>query len=52
MRNTPLEIDGQQLNVTISAGVARGFDEERLLLDADTAMYAAKEAGRDQVKTA
>ncbi|HXU92781.1 MAG TPA: sensor domain-containing diguanylate cyclase [Gallionella sp.] len=50
VRNAPLQLDGATLNITISAGVASGFEEERLLVEADAALYAAKEAGRDQVK--
>ncbi|HLP97137.1 MAG TPA: sensor domain-containing diguanylate cyclase [Sideroxyarcus sp.] len=50
VRNEPFRLDGATLNITISAGVACGFEEERLLVEADAALYAAKEAGRDQVK--
>jgi diguanylate cyclase (GGDEF)-like protein len=52
VRNAPFQLDGAMLNITISAGVASGFEEERLLVDADAALYAAKEAGRDRVKAA
>ncbi|WP_212786187.1 sensor domain-containing diguanylate cyclase [Ferrigenium kumadai] len=52
VRNAPLQLDGETLNITISAGVASGFEEERLLVEADAALYAAKESGRDQVKAA
>lgn len=52
VRNTPLQLDGATLNITISAGVASGFEEERLLVEADAALYVAKESGRDQVKVA
>lgn len=50
VRNAPLQLDGATLDITISAGVACGFEEERLLVEADAALYAAKESGRDQVK--
>lgn len=52
VRNARLQFEGEMLNSTISAGVACGFDEERLLVEADAALYAAKESGRDQVKAA
>lgn len=52
VRNSPLQLEGATLNITISAGVSSGFEEERLLVEADAALYAAKEAGRDQVKAA
>lgn len=50
VRNAPLRLDGATLDITISVGVASGIEEERLLIEADAALYAAKEAGRDQVK--
>ncbi len=52
MRHAPIQVDGVTLNITLSVGVASGFKEESLLLEADAAMYAAKDAGRDQVKAA
>lgn len=52
IKQTPLVHDGQPLAVTISAGVACGSNEEQLLVRTDAALYAAKESGRDQVKTA
>ena len=45
----PLQIDGSDLNVTTSIGVALsqpGEDTEHLLRNADIAMYAAKSAGK------
>jgi diguanylate cyclase (GGDEF)-like protein/PAS domain S-box-containing protein len=46
-----VEIEGQLFRVTSSIGVARyptdGEDAETLLLNADVAMYQAKELGRD-----
>ena len=40
------------LSVTVSVGVAEGCGElEALLERADTAMYAAKHAGRNRVAT-
>ncbi|HET7689119.1 MAG TPA: EAL domain-containing protein [Nocardioidaceae bacterium] len=47
----PFEIDGVQVNVTVSIGIALQPEDasvpELLLQYADTAMYRAKEAGRD-----
>ncbi|MEX0767817.1 MAG: EAL domain-containing protein, partial [Microthrixaceae bacterium] len=51
--NTPFVIDGRELTVTASAGLA--FDHDRsnsaelLLQNADTAMYKAKDLGKRQV---
>jgi diguanylate cyclase (GGDEF)-like protein/PAS domain S-box-containing protein len=50
----PVSIDGRALYVTCSMGVATfpndGADPEALLMNADAAMYKAKEAGRDNVQ--
>ena len=50
----PVSIDGRALFVTCSMGVATfpndGPDPEALLMNADAAMYKAKEAGRDNVQ--
>jgi len=47
----PIEIDGQELLVTASAGISLypqdGPDVETLLKNADAAMYRAKEKGRN-----
>jgi len=47
-------VDGQQVRVTASVGIATfpfdGFTAESLMRNADTAMYAAKEAGRNRFK--
>jgi diguanylate cyclase (GGDEF)-like protein len=46
--------EGRYIRITASAGVAvyvpeNGVDPEQLLIDADVAMYDAKDAGRDRV---
>ncbi|HEX8692359.1 MAG TPA: EAL domain-containing protein [Longimicrobium sp.] len=50
----PYEVDGQEVFVTASVGVAvapdDGADAETLIRHADIAMYRAKEAGRDAIK--
>ncbi len=50
----PVTIEGQQFHVTCSIGVANfpedGADPETLLLNADVAMYQAKENGRDSLQ--
>ncbi len=47
----PRQIDGQEFAVTVSIGVTLspedGLDVETLLRNADTAMYRAKDGGRD-----
>jgi diguanylate cyclase (GGDEF)-like protein len=46
----PLEVDGRPHRVTISVGIALGAGDvraETVVRDADTAMYRAKERGRD-----
>lgn len=49
----PFELTGHSLNISSSIGVAvypdHGSDEKTLLRNADTAMYFAKEAGRNNV---
>lgn len=48
---TPMEADGQSLEVTVSIGVAAwtGQELDLLVSGADRALYAAKAAGRDRV---
>ena len=52
--SAPYSIEGRALYVTCSMGVATfpndGSDPEALLMNADAAMYKAKEAGRDNVQ--
>lgn len=52
--SAPYSIEGRALYVTCSMGVATfpndGSDPESLLMNADAAMYKAKEAGRDNVQ--
>jgi diguanylate cyclase (GGDEF)-like protein/PAS domain S-box-containing protein len=48
----PLPVDGRELSISASIGIGLfpndGEDAESLLKNADTAMYRAKELGRDQ----
>ncbi len=48
---TPIEIDGHELNLSVSIGIAvfpgDGSDVDTLLKHADIAMYGAKDAGRN-----
>ena len=50
----PIPIEDQQFHVTSSIGVATfpedGTDPETLLMNADVAMYQAKESGRDNLQ--
>ncbi|MDD5311440.1 MAG: diguanylate cyclase [Dehalococcoidia bacterium] len=52
----PFTVDGHDLNITTSIGIAlfpdNGEDMEELLKKADTAMYYAKEHGRNSYKLA
>jgi diguanylate cyclase (GGDEF)-like protein/PAS domain S-box-containing protein len=41
----PITLDGQHLVITASVGIALGFDSERMLKEADAAMYRAKTQG-------
>ncbi|MBC7373844.1 MAG: bifunctional diguanylate cyclase/phosphodiesterase [Frankiales bacterium] len=54
--DTPFRIDGRELRVTTSVGVARHEGPEgradRLLHASDTAMYVAKQRGRNQISCA
>jgi len=51
--STPVIVDGQMLEVTVSVGAVTRVDQpsESLVADADQAMYAAKAAGRDSIAT-
>ena len=53
VRELSLVVDGRQVHLTVSVGVALVDDEratvQELLSGADAAMYAAKEAGRDRM---
>jgi diguanylate cyclase (GGDEF)-like protein/PAS domain S-box-containing protein len=47
---TPIDLSDEQVSITASIGIAldREHDPEALLHDADTALYRAKEKGRDR----
>lgn len=50
----PFHVSGHELVPTVSAGLAMaapGISAESLIRNADMAMYAAKQAGRDRVET-
>ena len=52
---TPIYVDGEALTITMSAGVAQARRDEAIRdvqKRADTALYKAKHAGRNQVMTA
>ena len=49
----PFKIDGHEIEPTVSAGLAMaepGMGAEALVRNADMAMYAAKQAGRDRIE--
>jgi diguanylate cyclase (GGDEF)-like protein len=50
----PFELADRQLQVTVSGGCATGIgdDTDRLILQADAALYEAKAAGRNQILAA
>jgi len=52
--SSPFDLEGQEVNITSSVGIARGtsgYDSpEDLLRDADSAMYRAKAMGRERVE--
>ncbi len=49
--NSPVTVDGKELGVTLSIGISvfpnDGEDEQTLMKNADSAVYSAKEAGRN-----
>jgi diguanylate cyclase (GGDEF)-like protein/PAS domain S-box-containing protein len=45
---TPFEVDGREVFVTASVGIAVGDESEELLRSANVAMYGAKQSGGDQ----
>ncbi len=51
----PLKLEDQQLYVTLSIGInvfpSNEIDTEKIIKHADTAMYSAKEAGRNRTST-
>ncbi len=52
---TPIFVDGEALNITLSAGVAEASQGEKLrdvFKRADSALYRAKQSGRNQVQGA
>lgn len=55
VESTPIDVDGTDLQITVSLGVATHFPEESIddvFRRADAALYAAKEGGRNQVRAA
>ncbi len=55
MCNTEIIYEGSMIRITASVGVAEaavgpGFDAKRLIADCDTALYDAKESGKNQVR--
>gem|GEM_PF-3711730 len=50
LEETAIPYNGTSIQVTVSAGVAGGYDDPRLLLEkADKALYEAKRCGRNRV---
>lgn len=55
LRDSPLYLQGQELRITASGGVATlqpGDSADGILARADLALYKAKELGRDRVEMA
>ncbi len=55
IENAVIEISGQAYKITVSVGVAvwnRKWDEDQLIIMADTALYQSKENGRNRVTMA
>jgi diguanylate cyclase (GGDEF)-like protein/PAS domain S-box-containing protein len=46
--NAPFDVDGREVFVTASVGIALGTDADELLRSADVAMYRAKAVGKAQ----
>ncbi|MEI6624218.1 MAG: PAS domain-containing protein, partial [Actinomycetes bacterium] len=50
----PMALDGKKVRITLSIGVALatpGLEADQLLRNADTALYEAKNSGRDRIAT-
>jgi diguanylate cyclase (GGDEF)-like protein len=55
VETTPIAYHGREIGVTVSLGVAQrraGEGRDDLLVRADAALYAAKQAGRNRVMEA
>jgi diguanylate cyclase (GGDEF)-like protein len=55
VRESPIETTKGLLRVTVSIGISSGFgevsaDQQQLILDADQALYRAKQCGKDRVE--